>query len=157
MQVSMFPSNPRYPMAPPYKPRLTVSSSSMICMARILGAPESVPAGSAENRASTAVLSFRSRPRTSLTRCITLEARSTCIKSRTSTVPNLQTRPTSFRPRSTSMVCSARSFPSRRRFRSSLLSSASSFPRGAVPAIGLLVTAPPSTRMSISGEAPAIR
>ena len=43
-------------------PRRVGSSSSMISMARILGAPERVPAGKQERRASTAVSSRRSWP-----------------------------------------------------------------------------------------------
>ena len=81
-----------------------------------------------------------------------------CIRDRlvTSTVPNLETLPTSLRPRSTSMVCSAFSFGSLRRSRSSSLSCASVRPRLEVPAIGLVETMPFVTLTSISGEAPTI-
>ena len=42
----MFPVKSRYPIAPPYTPRLSFSSSSMIWHALNFGAPDSVPAGS---------------------------------------------------------------------------------------------------------------
>src|SRR5436309_595156 len=45
MQVSMLPEKLKYPTAPAYGPRRVGSSSSMICIARILGAPDTVPAG----------------------------------------------------------------------------------------------------------------
>ena len=43
----------------------------MICIARTLGAPDSVPAGSTERSASIAPTSSRSRPVTEETMCIT--------------------------------------------------------------------------------------
>ena len=45
----------------------------MISIARTLGAPESVPAGSSERSASTAPTSSRSVPATDDTMCITCE------------------------------------------------------------------------------------
>ena len=45
----------------------------MICIARILGAPESVPAGSAARSASIGVTPSRSVPDTAETMCITCE------------------------------------------------------------------------------------
>ena len=45
----------------------------MICMARILGAPDSVPAGSVARRASMGVTSERRRPETDETMWITCE------------------------------------------------------------------------------------
>ncbi len=107
-------------------------------------------------RASRALLSSLSSPFTSETRCITFEYFSVFIKLSTSTVPNFETFPTSFLPRSTSIVCSARSFGSLLSFFSSSLSSAEFLPRGTVPAIGLVFTMPSVTETSISGEAPAI-
>src|SRR5438552_504743 len=53
-----------------------------------------------------------------------------------STVPNSATRPTSLRPRSTSMTCSAHSFSLARSSSSSWRSSSGPRPRGRVPAIG---------------------
>jgi hypothetical protein len=47
------------------------SSSSMICIARTFGAPESVPAGSTERSASMAPTSARSVPETEETMCMT--------------------------------------------------------------------------------------
>ena len=70
------------------------------------------------------------------------------------TLPISATRPTSFRPRSTSMTCSARSFGSASSSAASSLSSSGVLPRGRVPAKGRIVTVPPSTRVMISGEAP---
>ena len=45
MHVSMSPLDDIYPIPPEYMPRLVVSNSSMICIALIFGAPETVPAG----------------------------------------------------------------------------------------------------------------
>ena len=45
----------------------------MICIARIFGAPDSVPAGSEALKASIAVTSGRSVPDTPETMCITCE------------------------------------------------------------------------------------
>ncbi len=73
------------------------------------------------------------------------------------TLPARATRPRSFRPRSTSITCSERSFGSAS---SSLRDGARpprrSRPRGRVPAIGRTCTTPSSTRTSVSGLAPAI-
>ena len=49
----------------------------MISMARILGAPDSIPAGKVDHKASSADRSDRSVPVTSETMCITCEKRST--------------------------------------------------------------------------------
>ncbi len=54
-------------------PRFTGSSSSMISMARIFGAPDSVPTGSVARSTSMAVLPSASRPTTLLEMCITWE------------------------------------------------------------------------------------
>ena len=88
--------------------------------------------------------------------CITCEYRSISMSWSTRTVPGSATRPTSFRPRSTSMMCSARSFSSPSNSSASASSSSGVAPRGRVPAIGCVVTTPSSTRTSISGEAPTI-
>src|SRR5690606_17706740 len=45
-------SNPQYPTAPAYNPLGDASRSAMICIARIFGAPLTVPAGKQEARAS---------------------------------------------------------------------------------------------------------
>ena len=52
-------------------PRRVGSSSSMISIARTLGAPDSVPAGKHATTASTALRSRRSVPVTVETRCMT--------------------------------------------------------------------------------------
>src|SRR5258707_965562 len=72
----------------------------------------------------------------------------------TVTVPGRETRPRSFRPRSTSMMCSARSFGSRWSCSERIASSAGVAPRGRVPAIGWVVSLSPSTWRSSSGDAP---
>ena len=73
----------------------------------------------------------------------------------TFTVPISATRPTSLRPRSSSIRCSARSFGSASSSSSSALSSCGVAPRGRVPAIGRMVTLPSRTRTRISGLEPA--
>ena len=62
----------------------------------------------------------------------------------------------SFRARSTSITCSARSFGSETSRSASSASSAGPSPLGAVPAIGLISTCSPVTLSSGSGEVPAI-
>ena len=71
-------------------------------------------------------------------------------------VPGSLTRPMSLRPRSRSMMCSARSFSSARSSASSACVLRRVAPRGRVPAMGCVVTAPSSTRTSISGEEPTM-
>ena len=73
----------------------------------------------------------------------------------TFTLPNSLTRPTSLRPRSTSMTCSARSFSSASISSASAWSSSSLAPRGRVPAMGRYSTLPLWTRTSSSGDEPA--
>jgi len=60
-------------MAPAYGPRRTVSSSSMICMARTLGAPLTVPAGKVALRASMGVRPSARVPLTDETMWMTCE------------------------------------------------------------------------------------
>src|SRR5688572_11944753 len=112
MQESRFPEYEMYPTAPAYGPRRVGSISSMISIARILGAPVTVPAGKHARRTSKASAPRRSVPTTWLTRCMTCEYRSVAMNSVTLTEPSSATRPTSLRPRSTSMTCSARSLGS---------------------------------------------
>ncbi len=154
MAKSVRPSAPTNPRAPPYTPRRSGSSSAMISMARILGAPERVPAGKAERRASRASRPGARSPATVDDRCITWEKRSTRISRSTRTVPGSVTRPRSLRPRSTSITCSARSFSSASSSRSSLRSSAGSGCRGRVPARGRVRTVRPVALTRSSGEAP---
>jgi hypothetical protein len=63
----------KYPTAPPNTPRFTGSTSSIISMARIFGAPESVPAGNVALNTSKASTSSRTSPCTFETICITWE------------------------------------------------------------------------------------
>ena len=67
------PPHPMCPTAPAYGPRAVGSSSSMISMARILGAPETVPAGKHAPRTSSADSPTLTRPSTWLHRCMTCE------------------------------------------------------------------------------------
>ncbi len=127
----------------------------MISIARTLGAPERVPAGSTARRASIGPISSRRRPETFETMCMTVEYCSTAMNESTWTVPKSQTRPRSLRPRSTSMTCSARSFSSARSPAASAVSSAGVAPRRRVPAMGRVDTSRPVTVSSGSGLAPA--
>ena len=74
----------------------------------------------------------------------------------TRTLPYSATRPMSLRPRSTSITCSARSFSLAFSSSASRRSSSTLAPRGRVPAMGCVSTRRPSTRTSISGDAPTI-
>ena len=87
---------------------------------------------------------------------MTCEYRSVAMNSVTLTDPSSDTRPTSLRPRSTSMTCSARSLGSVFIICSIAWSSASVAPRGWVPAIGRSSTRSPSTRTRTSGDEPTI-
>src|SRR6516162_11089028 len=73
MHESRFPAKSRYRIPPAYIPRRVFSSSSMISIARTLGAPETVPAGKHAISASKQSTSSRSLPRRLDTRCITCE------------------------------------------------------------------------------------
>ena len=126
----------------------------MISIALIFGAPETVPAGKAARSASSEVQPSRRSPLTVDEMCMTCEYRSTSISFSTWTVPGRATRPTSLRPRSTSITCSARSFASLSSSFSRRLSSAGSAPRRRVPASGLVSTRRPSTWTSFSGDVP---
>ena len=63
----------KYPTAPAYIPLLTISSSLIICIARILGAPDTVPAGNPPARASIASKFGSIIPSTLDTICMTWE------------------------------------------------------------------------------------
>ena len=128
----------------------------MICIARTFGAPLTVPAGKQARMSSTESTPGLSLPTTLLTMCMTWLYRSIVIKSCTSTVPNSHTLPKSFLPRSTSMMCSARSFSSESRSSSRRLSWATVAPLGLVPAIGRTLAWFPSSPTRISGEAPTM-
>ena len=69
-------------------------------------------------------------------------------------MPSAATRPTSLRPRSSSIRCSARSFGSASSSASSAWSSSYVVPRRRVPASGRIVTVPSRSRTSTSGLEP---
>ena len=117
-------------------------------MARTLGAPETVPAGKQARRRSNGATPSCKSPATSDTRCVTCENRSGSRNRSTRTEPGTQTRERSFRPRSTSITCSARSFSEPRS------RSASPSPGLVVPAIGFTLARRPSSFTSVSGEEP---
>ena len=73
----------------------------------------------------------------------------------TSTVPNPDTFPMSFLPRSTSMLCSASSFWSESRSLSNSASSSEVEPLGLVPARGKVCRTPSLSFTRVSGDAPA--
>jgi len=101
-----------------------------------------VPTGSVTRSASQHVSPGRILPVTVELRCITWLYRSAIITGGNSMLPGTATRPTSLRPRSTSMMCSARSFGSASSSSSRALSSASVAPRRRVPARGRLTMTP---------------
>ena len=74
----------------------------------------------------------------------------------TSTLPISATRPTSLRPRSSSIRCSARSLGSASSSAASSRSSAGVAPRRRVPAMGRMVTLPSRRRTRISGLEPTM-
>ena len=135
-------------------PRSAGSSSSMISMARGFGAPESVPAGNADVNTSNDVMSGLTRPVTVEQMCIMWLNRLISIKDTTSTLSGRHTRLRSLRERSTSMMCSLRSFGSASRSLASCSSSSIVVPRGLEPAIGKVMAWPLSTLISVSGLDP---
>ena len=134
-------------------PRGASSISSMISQARIFGAPDRVPAGSRASTAEQPSQSGRMSPSTWEQMCMIREYRWIIWYSVTSTVPNRAIRPISFRPRSTSILCSASSFSSAKSSRSSSRSSSSVPPLGRDPATGKVVSRPSCSRTRVSGEA----
>uniref|UniRef100_A0A0A9D224 Pco121713 n=1 Tax=Arundo donax TaxID=35708 RepID=A0A0A9D224_ARUDO len=83
--------------------------------------------------------------------CITWEYRSMFINFSTFTDPGLETLPTSFLPKSTSIMCSAHCFSSLNNCCSCISSSFSVFPLRVVPASGRLIIFPFLTLVRISG------
>ena len=133
------------------------SSSDRICIARIFGAPETVPAGKHATSASRWSRSSASRA---------VDRRDQVHDVRVALERHVLRHPHRCRtrrrgrdrsgPRSTSITCSARSFSLRFSSSASRRSSSSFAPRGRVPAIGWVSTRRPSTRTSISGDDPTI-
>ena len=154
--VSRFPLKSTYPTTPAYGPRFTGSSSSMISIARTFGAPLTVPAGRVARKTSIAVLPGTSAPLTCDVRCMTWLYFSRVMSSSTTTVPKDDTRPTSLRARSTNITCSATSFGFSRSSAAKRRSCSSFVPRLRVPAIGRLITRPPSNCTMGSGELPTM-
>ena len=134
-------------------PRRTGSSSSMISIARTFGAPDSVPAGKHGAQHVEARRAPRAAPRD--VRDDVHHVRVALDDRRrldTRTQPVSRTRPTSLRPRSTSITCSARSFGSASRSSAIASSSSGVAPRGRVPAIGRVETWRPETRRGALGR-----
>ena len=115
----------------------------MISIARIFGAPDSVPAGNAARSTSSQRLARRERADDVRGHVhdvrVALDRPSARRRARE---PTSATRPTSLRPRSISIRCSARSFGSASSSAASRSSSAAVSPRGRVPAIGRTSTRP---------------
>nr|QCF61892.1 anthranilate synthase [Strobilanthes cusia] len=146
--------SPKYeipPKPPLYGPLLVFSSLSINSIAFTFGAPLTVPTGSAARSASHPVILSSNSPVTVELMCITWEYLSTFMSLCTLTEPYFETLPTSFLPRSTSIICSARCFSSFRRFLSRFSSSIKVFPLLVVPAKGRLVIMFFFERVRISG------
>ena len=139
-------------------PRLVISISSIISMARILGAPDKVPAGKVARSTFILLILSSNSPSTELTMCCTWEYFSITIESVTLTVPVLAIRPTSLRARSISITCSAISLGSASSSVAKRASSSGLSPRERVPAKGRMVTIfcdpRSSCRTKISGDEP---
>ena len=142
------------PIPPPYTLRRYFSSSAMISIARILGAPLSVPAGNTAPITSKSDTSLRLRPYTSVTMCITCSNCLMCIIFFTCTVPFSAKRPISLRAKSTSIRCSEHSLGSARSSCAKRASSLASLPRGRVPAIGAIYIVSELISTNISGLDP---
>ena len=136
MLKSIAPVADTYPMAPQYTPRGARSSSAIISIARIFGAPVIEPPGNAARNRSNPSAPSRNTPVTVETRWCTVGCDSSANNVGTSTDPVRQTLPRSLRSRSTIITFSARSLGE---LRSASACAASSFgftPRGAVPFMG---------------------
>ena len=154
--MSKFLSAEKYPMDPAYIFLLHFSSSSIISIARIFGAPVTVPAGKPANIVSKIEFLLSKLPSTLETMCITCEYFSILNFSVTFTVLIFETLPTSFLPKSKSIRCSDNSLLS---FKSCFLKNLSFFafdPRGLVPAIGRMVILLFLSLTNISGLLPII-
>ena len=128
------------------------SSSSIISMARIFGAPVMEPPGKAARRALMELTSGASVPLTVETMWCSPGSVSILSNSETVTLPGRQTRPRSFRSRSTIITCSARSFTSSLNSFMMAASSSGLAPLGRVPFIGIVSMVFPETLKNLSGE-----
>ena len=149
---SKSPAGSNQPIAPQYGPRRTGSSSSMISIARIFGAPVIDPPGKVARSTSPAACRDAARPRPSRRG----GARSAALDSQsrvTATEPYRHTRPRSLRSRSTIITFSARSFALARSSAASAASSLGVAPRGRVPLIGRVSILSSRARRNRSGDA----
>ena len=135
-------------------PRSAGSNSSMISTARGFGAPESVPAGNADLNTSNAVSEGSTLPVTVEQMCMMWLKRLMSMSCTTSTDCGTHTLLRSLRDRSTSMMCSLRSFGSASNSLANFSSSSGVAPRGRDPAIGKVIAWPLSTLMRVSGLEP---
>lgn len=96
---------------PQYGPRVDFSSSWMICMARIFGAPVMEPGGKVARRMSVrVVLGFGVEVMVEVAWCTELWWVVICLGLTTLTEAGMEIRARSFRMRSVIMLSSARSF-----------------------------------------------
>ena len=151
--VSMLPSNPRKPIAPPYQRRGERSWSSMNWIARRFGVPVTVTAHAWARKPSSASWPSRSHPSTWPTVWITREYISIWRCPITRTLSASHTRDLSARSTSMHMVSSDSAFSELSSARIRRASSIASLPRATVPAMGQLSMRRPLTRMNISGDA----
>ena len=113
-----------------------------------------MPAGKVATNACSALAPARNVPTTVEQMCMMWEYRRTAMNSTTSTEAGTHTLTRSLRDRSTSMMCSARSFGSASTSSASTLSSSGVRPRGLDPAIGNVPTCPSVTLTRVSGLEP---
>ena len=130
----------------------------MICIARIFGAPESVPAGKAARTTSSGGVLSGTLPRTSLTMCITCEKRSTSMRLHELDRADLGDASDVVAPE----IDEHDVLGALLRIGEQLLLERERPPRGScrarrVPASGRTVIVPPSRRTIVSGLAPAMR
>ena len=128
------------------------SSSSIISIARIFGAPVMEPPGKQARSKSQACSAGGRRARMVLTRWCTAGKGSTTNSSGTLTEPGAATRPISLRSRSTIIRFSARSFSDRASASASSRSASASAWRGRVPLIGRVSISSPFSDKNRSGD-----
>ncbi len=128
------------------------SSSSIISMARIFGAPVMEPPGKQARSRSLACSEAGRRARMVLTRWCTAGKGSTTNSAGTLTDPGAATRPISLRNRSTIIKFSARSFSDCASASASRRSRSGSAARGRVPLIGRVSISSPFSDKKRSGD-----